>query len=107
MDDFELVSAYLGAMRDRNSFWTWDFFFDYEAIHLLALVLAVLVMGSLLLVIMNSFMQRSDVPVPRRWWLLPAVMAVVAFAVGLGADWLDVCMTFSDYESQMLERGLI
>lgn len=106
MSEFDLMLSYIVAERDKELFWTEDYFMNHELVPLLALATAVLVMGCLFVMIVNAYLDR-DAPVPRRLWLLPVAMAVIAFVASLGADWLDVCLTYSDLRSQMAEGGLL
>lgn len=106
MNDDELILAFIGAGWEEKAFWTQDYFVDHELVHLLALAVAVLIVGYLFVLIMNAWVQRSDAPVPRLHLVLPALMAAAAFLIGLGADWLDVCSTYDELEAEMVERGL-
>lgn len=105
MSDPELLIELFTAADAKRSFWTWDYFADCELVHLVALALAVLVMGALFVMIMNAYTE-GDAPVPRRMWLLPVVMAVVAFLAGLGADWLTVCDHYDEIMALAVERGV-
>lgn len=106
MNDYELTMAYLSAGWERNAFWTLDYFVDHELVHLLALAVAVLIVGYLFVLIMSAWVQRSDAPIPRLHLVLPVLMAAAALLIGLGADWIDVCDTYDDLEAEMVGRGL-
>lgn len=106
MSDPELLMELFAAASAKRDFWTWDYFAECEAVHLISLAVAVLVMGALFVLIMNAYIQRSDAPVPRRMWLLPIGLAVAAFLLAWGADWLAVCGDYDRVMALAVEKGV-